>query len=58
MALRDSGEILNSQSCLAWFYDVFYQISEERDKSSMAMYGNGMKAQVFTRRRYAVIVIL
>jgi len=44
--LRDSGQLSTTASCLAWFYDVFYQISEERDHNSMAMYGNGIKAQV------------
>jgi hemoglobin-like flavoprotein len=44
--LRDSNQLSDTTSCLAWFYDVFYIISEERDHNSMAMYGNGMKAQV------------
>lgn len=43
--LRDSGQC-TATSCLTWFYDTFYHLSEQRDKDSMLLYGNGLKAQI------------
>lgn len=43
--LRNSGHC-TATSCLTWFYDTFYHLSEQRDKDSMLLYGNGLKAQI------------